>query len=252
MNKEPLRFDDRRLLALPGDHDETLNFAVENWLEIASESIADHGFFAVALSGGSTPKKIFQKLAKMPDVIDWSKVFLFWGDERSVPPNDPDSNYRMAIEESGLGTLPIPKEHIFRMVGETDIEENAKAYEAIIQKKLGSHPFDLVMLGMGDDGHTASLFPHTEALHAKGKLVVANHVPQKKTWRMSLTYECINHARHICLYVIGAGKSEVLEHVLTSDLNYEEYPSQNIGTKSNPALWIVDVEASKNLLIHLK
>ena len=122
----------------------------------------------------------------------------------------------------------------------------------MIQEQLGSHPFDLVMLGIGDDGHTASLFPHTDALHVKGKLVVANHVPQKKTWRMSLTYECINHARYICLYVMGAGKSEILERVLTSDFNFEEFPSQNIGTKSNPALWIVDMEASKNLLAHLK
>jgi len=252
VNKGPLQFDERRLLALPGDHDETLNFAVENWLEIAAKSIEDHDFFAVALSGGSTPKKIFEKLAKMPDVIDWTKVYLFWGDERSVSPNAKGSNYRMAIEESGLGTLPILTKHIFRMVAEADIEANAIAYEEIINDKLGSHPFDLVMLGMGDDGHTVSLFPHTEALHAKGKLVVANFVPQQKTWRMTLTYECINRARHVCLYVMGAGKSEVLERVLTSDLNFEEYPSQNIGTKSNPVLWIVDRAASKKLLVHLK
>ena len=153
------RFDERRHIALPGDHDATLAFAVANWLDIADASIADHDFFAVALSGGSTPKKIFQYLAQMPERLDWSKVYLFWGDERSVPPNDPDSNYRMAIEESGLGKLPIPKNHIFRMKAEEDIEANARAYEQIIREKLGPHPFDLIMLGMGDDGHTASLFP---------------------------------------------------------------------------------------------
>lgn len=251
MKKEPIRFDTKRRLFLPGDHEETLTFAVENWLEVAAESIVDHEFFAVALSGGSTPKKIFQKLAQKPDVIDWSKVYLFWGDERSVPPNHPDSNYRMAIEESGLGRLPILKEHIFRMVAESDIEANAIAYEALIEEKLGGHPFDLVMLGMGDDGHTASLFPHTEALHAKGKLVVANHVPQKNAWRMTLTYECINSARHICFYVLGASKAKVLEKVLTSAFNYEQFPSQNIGTKGNPAVWILDLDASQNLLIHL-
>ncbi|MCH9626465.1 MAG: 6-phosphogluconolactonase [Chlamydiales bacterium] len=251
MKKEPLKFDERRLLALPGEADETLAFAVENWLEIAAESIADHGFFAVALSGGSTPKKIFQALSEKPKVIDWKKVYLFWGDERSVVPTDSDSNYHMALEQGGLKKLPILKEHIFRMVAESDIEANAVAYEKIIQEKLGAHPFDLVMLGMGDDGHTASLFPHTEALHVEDRLVVANHVPQKETWRMSLTYPCINRARHIALYVMGSGKSEVLEKVLTSELNPELYPSQKIGTRSNPALWIVDLEASQNLLAHL-
>lgn len=252
MHKDPIIFDQRRLIALPGGHDETIHFAVENWIEMANGSITDHGFFAVALSGGSTPKKIFQELAKRPDAIDWSKVYLFWSDERSVPPSDPDSNYRMAIEEGGLGNLPIPKNQIYRMIAESDIEANAIGYEALIQGKLGAHPFDLIMLGMGDDGHTASLFPHTEALKAKEKLVVANYIPQKKTWRMTLTYPCINNARHVCLYVLGAKKAAMLERVLTSSLNYEEYPSQNIGTRSNPALWIVDLEASKNLMAHIK
>ncbi len=252
MHKEPIIFDDRRLLAIPGDHDETIHFAVENWIETANESIQDHDFFAVALSGGSTPKKIFEILAQRPDALDWTKVYLFWGDERSVVPTDPDSNYQMAIEESGLGSLPIPIHQIFRMVAETDIEKNAAEYETLIQDKLGAHPFDLVMLGMGDDGHTASLFPHTEALKTRGKLVVANHVPQKDTWRMSLTYECINAAHQICLYVLGASKAGVLEKVLTSPLNYEKYPSQNIGTESNPALWIVDLDAAKNLMAHIK
>ncbi len=252
MKKAPIQFDERRMIVLPGGFDETLSFAVENWLEIAEESIRDHGFFAVALSGGSTPKKIFQKLSKMPDIIDWTKVYLFWSDERSVPSNHPDSNFRMALKESGLGTLPIPVENIFRMVAEAEIEANAAAYEALIQKKLGPRPFDLIMLGMGDDGHTASLFPHTKGLHVKGKLVIANEVPQKKTWRMSMTYECINKARHISIYVLGAGKAETLERVLTSPLDYDTYPSQNIGTKTNPALWIVDLDASKNLLAFLQ
>ncbi|MCC5832594.1 MAG: 6-phosphogluconolactonase [Chlamydiales bacterium] len=252
MQKNPIVFDERRLIALPGGHDETIHFAVENWIETAIESIKDHDFFAVALSGGSTPKKIFQELAKRPDAIDWSKVYLFWGDERPVPVSHPESNYRMAIEEAGLEKLPIPKNQIYRMIAETDIEANAIGYEAIIQGKLGAHPFDLIMLGMGDDGHTASLFPHTRALNEKERLVVANHIPQKNTWRMTLTYACMNNARHICIYVLGAGKAEVLERVLTSKFNYEEYPSQNIGTKSNPALWIVDLDASKNLISHFK
>lgn len=247
MKTTPIRFDARREIIIPGNEEETLMFAIEHWLTIAAESILDHGFFAVALSGGSTPKKIFQKLAGMPDVIDWSKVYLFWGDERSVPPTDTDSNYHMAMEASGLKNLPIPPNHIFRMIAEEEIEENAGAYERLIQEKLGSHPFDLVMLGMGDDGHTASLFPQTKALHVKDHLVVANQVPQKKTWRMTLTYECINRARHIVLYVLGKDKAEMVEKVLTSQLDFEMYPSQNIGTQVNPALWILDSESSKML-----
>lgn len=250
--KEPYQLDERRLIAMPGDHDTTLAFAIDHWLEIAEESIKDHDFFAVALSGGSTPKKMFQQICTKQDRIDWTKVFLFWSDERNVPPSHPDSNYKMAMEEGGLSKLPIPQNQIFRMVAEEDIEANAKAYEDIILDKLGAHPFDLVMLGMGDDGHTASLFPHTDGLHTTGRLVIPNFIPQKNSWRMTFTYECINRARHICIYVLGGGKSEILEKVLTGPITPDEYPSQMIGTDSNPVLWIVDAEAGKNLGAHLK
>lgn len=253
MTFEPYHMLDlRRKIALPGDHDITLAFAADLWAQIADESIQEHGFFAVALSGGSTPKKIFQKLCTMEERVDWSKVFLFWSDERSVPPTHPDSNYRMALEEGGLSKLPIPKNQIFRMVAEEEIEANAKAYEDVILDKLGSHPFDLVMLGMGDDGHTASLFPHTEALKTKGRLVVPNFIPQKNSWRMTFTYECINRSLHICLYVTGTTKAEILEKVLLGPNDPEAYPSQLVGTQTNPALWIVDSEAGKNLAAHLK
>jgi 6-phosphogluconolactonase len=241
--------DNRRKLTIPGDHETTLAFAVDLWLEIALESIKDHNFFAVALSGGSTPKKIFQKLSTMEDRLDWSKVFLFWGDERSVAPTHPDSNYRMAMEEGGLSKLPISKNQIFRMVAETDIEENAKAYEDTILDKLGSHPFDLIMLGMGEDGHTASLFPHTQGLKVKGRLVIPNFVPQKNTWRMTFTYECINRSRQICIYVLGEEKALILEKVLADSTHPDDYPIQLIGSSTNPALWIIDAPAAKNLTL---
>lgn len=253
MKMTPIRFDARREILIPGNEEKTLTFAVEHWLTIAAEAIQDHGFFAVALSGGSTPKKIFQKLAKLPDVIDWSKVYLFWSDERSVPPDDPDSNYHMAIEAGELKNLPLAPHHIFRMIAEENIEENAGAYERLIQEKLGSHSFDLVMLGMGEDGHTASLFPDTKALHIKGRLVVANEVPQKNTWRMTFTYECINRARHIAIYVMGSDKAKMVKKVLTSQLDFDLFPSQNIGTAENPALWILDTQSSQNLYpLHFK
>ncbi len=253
MNREPYQIlDNRRKIVIPGDHDVTIAFAADLWIEMAKEAILDHGFFAVALSGGSTPKKIYQRLSMFENRLDWSKVYLFWSDERSVPPTDPASNYYMAMEEGGLKNLPIPQNQIFRMVAEEDIEANAKAYEDVILDKLGSHPFDLTMLGMGDDGHTASLFPFTDALKAKGRLVVPNYVPQHNAWRMSFTYECINRSHNICIYVVGAPKAEILEKVLLGKLQAEEYPSQLIGTTTNPALWIIDTEASKNLTAHLK
>lgn len=244
--------DSKHKIALPGDHDTTLSVAVDLWIEMALAAIQDHDFFAVALSGGSTPKKIFQRLSTMEKLLDWSKVFLFWSDERNVPPIDPESNYRMAMEEGGLSKLPIPQNQIFRMVAEENIEANANVYEEIIINKLGSHPFDLIMLGIGDDGHTASLFPFTEGLKKKGRLVIANYVPQKKCWRMTFTYECINCARHICIYALGDSKADILNEVLTGPHTPEKYPIQLIGTDTNPALWIIDSDAGKNLASRLK
>lgn len=238
--------DDRRVVIIPGNHAETLEFCINHWLEAAEDAIADHGFFAVALSGGSTPKAIYKGLvaSDAAQALDWSKVFFFWSDERSVPPSHEESNYHMAMEEGGLHLLPIPRENVFRMVAETEIEENAKLYEEVILRKLGGHAFDLIMLGMGEDGHTASLFPHTEALHAKDRLVVANFIPQKNTWRMTFTYACINAAQEICLYVLGDGKKHTLVDVLMSPLQPEKFPSQFVGTSSHKATWIADEGAS--------
>ncbi|NGX54403.1 MAG: 6-phosphogluconolactonase [Chlamydiae bacterium] len=236
--------DDRRTLIVPGDHEETLRYCVDHWISCANQAIAKRGFFAVALSGGSTPKLIYKRLSSQENSskVDWSKVFLFWSDERSVSPESPDSNYHMALEEGGLSKLPIPKENIHRMVAEKDIEENARAYETLVAQK---QPLDLVMLGVGEDGHTASLFPHTEALNSQKRLVVANHVPQKQTWRMSFTYDCINAASQICLYVLGPGKADILAKVLTSAYDPSTYPSQGVGTAAHKALWIADSEAFK-------
>ncbi len=245
--------DERRELILPGSREETLDYCVQQWVSIANESIADHGFFAVALSGGSTPKLIYQRLssAQFAPKIDWSRVYLFWSDERSVPPDDPDSNYHMSLVEGLLETLPIPKENIFRMEGEKEIEKNAQKYEQAIKKVLGNRPFDLVMLGVGEDGHTASLFPHTEALSAEGRLVVANHVTQKNSWRMSFTFDCINAARNISLYVLGSGKAEILATIFSSPYDPTLYPSQRVGTSEHKAQWIIDNDAGKLLLASL-
>ncbi|MCB1181258.1 MAG: 6-phosphogluconolactonase [Chlamydiia bacterium] len=253
--KKPLySFDERRLLALPGNREETLKFATEHFTTLANDSIDDHGFFAVALSGGSTPKEIFKLLSSKEyrERVDWTSVYLFWSDERAVPPSDPESNYHMAMEEGGLRTLPIQKDNIFRMIAEKNIHENAESYELIIKKKLKNSPFDLVMLGVGEDGHTASLFPKTKALDIKNRRVVANYVPQKNSWRISFTYDLINEASHICLYVLGGNKAKVIHKILNSPFNPAQLPSQGIGTKEHPALWIMDDLASADIVTNSK
>ncbi len=228
--------EQRAELVIPGDTAATLDFCVIHFLKIAEEAIRTKGHFHVALSGGSTPKAIYERLAKHAADLDWKKVHLFWSDERSVPPAHPESNYRMAMES--FKKLPIPAEQIHRMVAEDNIVDNAHAYDALIQK----HPLDLVMLGIGDDGHTASLFPHTNALHAHHELVVANHVPQKNTWRMTFTYPCINGASHIVVYALGEGKKEILAKVFLEPPG--TYPVQAVGTLAHKALWIADTAAA--------
>jgi 6-phosphogluconolactonase len=237
-------YDSRRDLVVPGDHQATLLFCIDHFLAIAQESIDDHGYFAVALSGGATPKAIYQGLADPIHrlKIDWSKIFLFWSDERNVPPYDPESNYRMAMD-AAFSHLPVPAQNIHRMQAEGDIEEGALAYDNLIKVCLKDQPFDLVMLGMGEDGHTASLFPRTHGLHTIERKVIANCIPQKNTWRMTLTFDCINAARHIVLYVIGKNKANILSHVLTKAEQPDEWPVQKIGTLEHKLLIIADKEA---------
>jgi 6-phosphogluconolactonase len=236
-----IHLDARRDIMKAGSPEQTLLFCADHFAQVYKESLSLHGSFSVALSGGSTPKALFSLLTKEPYVskFDWSKVFLFWSDERAVAPEDPDSNFHMAME-AGFSHVPIPKSHIHRMIAETDIEQNALNYETLIQAHLKGRGFDLVMLGMGEDGHTASLFPGTEGLNVKGRLVIANYVPQKNTWRMTLTFECINKARNIAIYVLGRSKQEMLKESLSGK---GLYPIENIGTERNRALWIVDDQA---------
>lgn len=244
----PTPWDDRRDLIIPGDEPATIAFCIKHFVTTAQKAIEKHDHFFVALSGGTTPKAMFAEITKPPysEAIDWSKVHLFWSDERSVPPDHPDSNYKMAMD-SGFASLPIPEKNIHRMKAEKDILEAAQVYEKEIRKTLHHHPFDLVMLGMGEDGHTASLFPHTEALEITGRLAVANHVPQKNTHRMTLTFECINQARNIAIYVLGPKKKHVIAEVLSSPPQFANLPAQRVGTPTHKALWITDKETGSLL-----
>lgn len=236
-------WDARRDYIIPGNTEETILFAVEHWLHSAQRAIQQRGRFTVALSGGSTPKAIYQKLAQNPE-LDWSKVWLFWSDERAVPPDHPDSNYRMAMES--FSRLPIPQSQIFRMKAEKEIEKNALDYEEKLHHHLGKELFDLVMLGVGEDGHTASLFPNTPALTLENRLVAANPLPQKNTWRMTLTFPAINQSFHSTLYALGAPKHLIVPQVLNAAID-SPYPASRIGTPDRKALWILDSSAASLL-----
>lgn len=231
------KIDDRRFAVYPGNEEETLAFCVEQFVSAGREALREKGSFTVALSGGSTPKKVYALLAKQPDLLDWSRVFLLWSDERAVSAEDPQSNFRMAMT-SGIEKLPIPKEHIFRMEAESDLEAHALAYEAIVR----AHPPDLILLGVGEDGHTASLFPHTKALQETTRWVVGNYVPQKETWRMTFTFPLLDVAPCV-VYALGASKAKILKEVF-GKYDPETYPSQRVGTTVHPALWIIDAAAA--------
>lgn len=246
-------FDERRNFIIPGDSRSTVEFSAKQFIEIGKKSIAKHALFNVALSGGSTPHAIFNLLCTSPYIneLDWNQVHFFWSDERCVPPDHPESNYGTAMQ-AGLNKLPIPPKNIFRMKGELDPKESAREYEKVIRQFVPSNRFDLVMLGMGEDGHTASLFPHTAALEIRGQLAAANYVPEKKIWRLTLSYTCINNAEQINIYVMGKNKGETIAKVLLGSYEPKSLPIQAIGTAKNKALWILDSEAAQKLIMQMK
>ena len=237
------------------------NFAAERFVEIAKESIEKRKSFVVALAGGSTPKSLYQLLAsdKFKDKIDWSKVFFFFGDERNVLPEDPESNFRM-INESLFERLQIPDTggfrwkdtNIIRWNTETkDVNEVAEDYETAIyvffalDEEERFPRFDLILLGMGADGHTASLFPFTEALHNTEKIAVANYVEKLQTTRLTFTFSTINNAANIIFLVAGAEKAETLKKVLQGEFQPLKFPSQNVRPKNGELLWLIDAQCGK-------
>lgn len=239
-------WDVRRKLIVPGDATETVAFAAAHFAHSAERAIQQHGRFAVALSGGSTPKAIFKELlANYKEEVDWSKVFLFWSDERAVGPDHPDSNYKMAMDH-GFKQLPVPAAQIFRLKGEGDLQKNAEEYADLIKRKLDSRLFDLVMLGIGEDGHTASLFPKTSALEEHTKLVVANEVTEKKNMRLTLTMACINKSEQAVIYAMGESKQAIVPLVLQAAI-LSPFPASNVGTAEHPALWVLDQAAARLL-----
>lgn len=234
--------------------EELNNFAAEKFVEIGASAIKNQNQFTVALAGGSTPKSFYQLLTseKFRNDIDWNSVFFFFGDERNVLPDDAESNFRMAIENL-FQPLKISPENIFRWETEfEDAETIAGDYETKIIDffDLGENEFpkfDLILLGMGDDGHTASLFPMTKALAESEKIAVENQVEKLNTWRLTLTYPAINNAENVIFMVRGEDKAETLKQVLEGGFDPQKFPSQKIKPESGNLFWLVDSTAAEVL-----
>ena len=227
------------------DADELAQAAAYFFVAESQRCVAEKGRFVVALSGGSTPKKLFQLLAQ-PHIsrnIPWKQVFLFWSDERFVPLTDDDSNYKMA-KECLLDHIAIPKKNVFATPVKGEAKDCAKQYESELKEFFGGKKtaFDWIMLGMGPDGHTASLFPGTDILEEKKRLVKQVWVESKNTWRISFTYPLINKAANVIFLVSGAEKAAMLKTVLKKGTPKNPLPIQNIQP-AGQAWWLVDEAA---------
>jgi 6-phosphogluconolactonase len=214
------------------------------WLRVAAQAaIADHGRCTIALSGGSTPRALFTVLAAqgMPPDVDY-----FWSDERCVPPDAAESNYRMA-REALLDPVGVDVARIHRLRGELVPDAAADAYETELRARFPGMPwprFDVVLLGLGEDGHAASLFPGTAALDATERWVIATHVPRLDAWRLTLTLPAINHAARVALLVSGSAKADILRAVLDGQA---DLPAARVAPEAGDLLWLVDAAAAAAL-----
>ncbi len=232
-----------------------LNRAAVDEIKTAAEAaIRAHGSFTIALSGGNTPRAVYSLLAENKDSFPWAKTFFFFGDERSVPPDHPDSNYRMVYEVL-FSRAPVPAANIFRVSAELGAAKAAQQYEGVIREFFKLQPgklqpgqfprFDLILLGMGDEGHTASLFPGSPAMAETSRLVVSNWIDKLKTDRITFTFPVINNAGEAMFLVAGASKAEIVKEVFITE--GEKYPVQHVHPHQGRLLWIVD-QAAASLL----
>lgn len=241
-----------RILA---DADAVCRAAAEEFVGAANEAVKEKGSFTVALSGGSTPKKLYERLATdeaLRAQVPWDKLHFFFGDERHVSPDDAESNFRMA-QEAVFSKAPLKPEQIARIKGEyPDGAKAAREYERVLRDffKLSDAQFprfDLVLLGMGPEGHTASLFPGTKALYEKKRLAVSNWVGKFYTERITLTAPVFNNAARVIFLVQGEDKAPALKAVLEGPYEPEQLPAQLIQPKNGKLIWLVDRAAARML-----
>jgi 6-phosphogluconolactonase len=238
------------------DRAELSRAAADRFVALAQAAVKNQGRFTVALSGGSTPRDFYALLAS-PDAeyrqqLPWDKLHFFWGDERHVPPDHPESNYRMAYEAM-LSKAPVPESNVHRIRGELpDAEAAARAYEEELRRYFnlpedGSPHFDLALMGLGPDGHTASLFPQTAALHERDRWVVGNWVEKLHTHRITLTAPALCHSGEVLFLVAGGDKATALRDVLHGPFHLDQWPAQIFRNCTNPVVWIIDQLAARQL-----
>jgi 6-phosphogluconolactonase len=242
--------DKSELRILP-DQEAVATAAAELFLAVARQSVADHGRFTVALSGGSTPALLFGLLASPPysESVPWEKTHVFWSDERWVPRDDPESNSGLA-RRLLLDHVPVPPDqvHYVTTTGMTPDDSTAEYGRMLRDFYDGGEPrLDLVLLGMGDDGHTASLFPRTEALNETHHRVFANYVPALNTWRITFTYRTINAAHHVCFMVVGPEKRAALRHIFAARAGENPVPAALVNPTDGQLLWLVDEAAARDI-----
>lgn len=224
--------------------------AAEEFVRVGRAAISEEGRFTVALSGGSTPRSLYSLLAKDYADFSWSRTFLFFGDERHVPPTDPDSNYRM-VNEALLTKISIPAGNVHRVHAENlDAAAVASQYEERLQNFFQLQPgklprFDLILLGMGSDGHTASLFPDSEGLKEESRLVIANWVEKFKTHRITFTFPVLNHAAEVMFLASGADKADTVRQVLEGK-HPPPFPAQQVQPDGR-LVWMLDDAAAAKL-----
>ncbi len=226
--------------------DDLSKAAADEFVRLATLAIAERGRFIVALSGGSTPKKLFGLLAEEPyrDRVEWDKVFAVFGDERYVPPTDPQSNEKMA-RESLISRVPLPEDHVYPMYQEGGPSHAAEVYESKLRSLLGEEAFiDLVLLGIGPDGHTASLFPGDPSVHEQVKWVVASVASANARDRVTLTPVILTTARLVLFLIAGADKAAPLKRLTEGEINLYETPSQAVGRYAPNVTYFVDSAAA--------
>ncbi len=221
--------------------------AAEHFAHKSNEAVAQKGSFTVALSGGSTPKALYELLAnpKEPfrDRIPWPNIHFYWSDERHVPPDHPDSNYRIA-DEAMLSRVPVSPANVHRVISENPAADAARDYEDTIKEISEDPRLDLILLGLGTDGHTASIFPGSEVLDETERLVAAPWVEKLNTFRITMTLPLLNNGASIVFLVSGAEKAQIVKEVLEGP---EKYPAQAVKPHNGELIWMLDQDAAKDL-----
>lgn len=236
-----------KVIKILPDQQSWVREAAATFFHIARELLEKRGVFVVALSGGGTPKPVYREIGIAGDAkqLPWSNIHLFWGDERHVPPAHDESNFKM-VKEQLLGQISIPEGNVHRVPAEMEVRMAAFSYEEVLRGFFETEQpqFDLVFLGMGEDGHTASLFPHSAGLNEEQRWFIANYSAKKEEWRLTLTKNAINAARNILVLVRGRSKAKMVAEALTGPIDNEEKPIQLISPVEGNMIWILDREAA--------